>query len=518
MSQTDLLGNWIYNLATAELAWSAEVYQIAEVPEDQAPSFELLFRAIHPEDTANTKKTFNEALKNVQHASFEFRALRKNKDTRHILSIINILNNPSGTPSMMVGTLRDITQKRKEDIQLKENEERYRRLAEVTFEGIIITNQGKIMEANSAMAKLCGYEISELIGRSAFDILTPDSAKIMYQNIVAGYEKPYELEGYRKDGSFVPVEVCGRTVIYKGEAIRVASVRDISERRKGEDELRKLNENLENIVKERTNEVILQKEIIEVKNRDITDSILYAKKIQDALFAPVKHIHALFPESFILYHPKDIVSGDFYWIFSPSDNDLFFIGCCDCTGHGVPGAFMSLLSISFLNQAVKEKEMREPDKILNDVRSNIIKALNPDGTSDTKDGMDAVLCAFDLKNKILHAACANNPVWYIQNGKLKKILPDKIPVGSHTNMHQSFTKHSIQLQKGDSVYLFTDGYADQFGGPNNKKFRYKQLEETLLANVHLSMKEQKDILDKTFEEWKGNYEQVDDVLAIGIQI
>jgi serine phosphatase RsbU (regulator of sigma subunit) len=162
--------------------------------------------------------------------------------------------------------------------------------------------------------------------------------------------------------------------------------------------------------------------------------------------------------------------------------------------------------------------MREPEKILNDVRSNIVKALNPDGSADAKDGMDAVLCAFDLKNKILHAACANNPIWYIQNGKLNKILPDKIPVGSHTNMSQSFTKHTIRLQAGDSVYLFTDGYADQFGGPKNKKFRYKQLEETLLANVHLPMKEQKDVLDKTFENWKGNYDQVDDVLAIGIRI
>lgn len=274
------------------------------------------------------------------------------------------------------------------------------------------------------------------------------------------------------------------------------------------------------IIEEQKHEVDEQKKLVEEKNKDITDSINYAERIQRAVLPHRRDILRAFPESFVLFRPKDIVSGDFYWALSSHENsaDTFFIGCCDCTGHGVPGAFMSLLNISLLNQAVKEKLLSSPDEILGAARTGIINALNPDGASDAKDGMDAVLCAFDRKTNMLHAACANNPIWYIQNGEVKGIKPDKMPVGSHMNMHQPFTKHSIQLHEGDTVYLFTDGYADQFGGPKNKKFRYKQLEELLLANNWLPMKTQKDALEKAFMDWKGTWEQVDDVLVIGIRI
>jgi len=270
------------------------------------------------------------------------------------------------------------------------------------------------------------------------------------------------------------------------------------------------------VIEIQKSEVEKAKHEVDEKNKDITDSINYAQRIQRAVLPHRRDIMKVFPESFVLFRPKDIVSGDFYW--ASTGKELFYIGCCDCTGHGVPGAFMSLLNISFLNQAVNEKAITEPHEILNEVRQSIVKALNPDGQDERKDGMDAVLCAIDVKNKILHAACANNPIWYIQNGELKEIKPDKMPVGSHTNMETSFTKHSIQLQEGDSIYLFTDGYADQFGGPKNKKFRYKQLEDILLANTLLPMKTQKDILENAFMEWKGKCEQVDDVLVIGIRI
>lgn len=291
---------------------------------------------------------------------------------------------------------------------------------------------------------------------------------------------------------------------------------EVETQRELADSRRIIAEEQKGVIETQKAEVEKAKHEVEEKNKDITDSINYAQRIQRAVLPHRRDIRAAFPESFVLFRPKDIVSGDFYW--AAAGKDFFNIGCCDCTGHGVPGAFMSLLNISFLNQTVKERGITDPDKILNDVRQSIVRALNPDGNDERKDGMDAVLCSIDIKNKVLHAACANNPIWYIQNGELKEIKPDKMPVGSHTNMEVSFTKHSIQLQDGDSIYLFTDGYADQFGGPKNKKFRYKQLEDILLANTLLPMKTQKDILENAFMEWKGKCEQVDDVLVIGIRI
>jgi len=276
-----------------------------------------------------------------------------------------------------------------------------------------------------------------------------------------------------------------------------------------------------------------QKKIVEEKNKDITDSINYASRIQRALLTSDEYIGRYLKEYFILFKPKDIVSGDFYWAFSPLSSgrgdggEVFYFACCDCTGHGVPGAFMSLLNISFLNEALIEKELRDTDKILNDVRSNVIKALNPDGKGEGKDGMDSVFCQIDFKNNILHASCANNPIWILRNSplsfgegkgvRLDEIAPDKMPVGLHSTM-DSFKNNSVQLNKGDIIYLFTDGYADQFGGPKGKKFKYKQLEEVILANHHLPMNEQKNILEKIYDDWKGTLEQVDDVLVIGIRV
>lgn len=283
---------------------------------------------------------------------------------------------------------------------------------------------------------------------------------------------------------------------------------------------RELAENRRIIAEEQNKIIEKSKQIIEQHNKDITDSIHYASRIQRALLTSDEYIGRYLKDFFILFRPKDIVSGDFYWAFSPSessDKQTFFIACCDCTGHGVPGAFMSLLNISFLNEALIEKKLRDTDQILNDVRSNVIRALNPDGKSEAKDGMDAVLCAIDFKNNLLHASCANNPVWLLQNGKINEIAPDKMPVGLHSTMNP-FKKNTTQLNKNDIIYIFTDGYADQFGGPKGKKFKYRQLEEVLLANHHLPMNEQKDILDKTYNNWKGDLEQVDDVLVIGIKV
>ncbi len=270
--------------------------------------------------------------------------------------------------------------------------------------------------------------------------------------------------------------------------------------------------------------------IIEEKNKEITDSIHYAKQIQHALLAGDSFLKKHLPEYFILYKPKDIVSGDFYWA-ATIDDKLIMI-TADCTGHGVPGAFMSLLNISYLREAVIEKKIISPEKILDYVRTQLIHSLNPEGSEiESKDGMDAVLSVIDFKQLKLDFACANNPLWILRGNKLIEFKPDKMPVGMHYGEQKPFSLNSVDLQKGDVIYTFTDGYADQFGGnamskghsdvttdEQGKKFKYKQLKELLIANADKSMDAQKEILNKTFETWKGSLEQIDDVLIIGIRV
>lgn len=270
-----------------------------------------------------------------------------------------------------------------------------------------------------------------------------------------------------------------------------------------------------------------QKKIVEQHNKDITDSINYAKRIQTALLASDSLLQKNLPEFFVLYKPKDIVSGDFYWASEVQANNKKYFALCtgDCTGHGVPGAFMSLLNITKLNESMNQKHIIQPDLILNNVRAEIIKALNPENATEVcNDGMDCTLCVFDFNapsasgTATLRYAAANNAPYIIRNNELVVGHADKIPVGKSTKEKELFTVHTIELQKGDIIYTLTDGYADQFGGQLGKKFKYKQLEALLLANHTKPMSEQNKILNDTIKQWKGSLEQVDDILIIGVRV
>lgn len=226
---------------------------------------------------------------------------------------------------------------------------------------------------------------------------------------------------------------------------------------------------------------------------------------------------------FLIFKPKDIVSGDFYYSVSHQSpkypNELFYICAADCTGHGVPGALMSMMAISKLNEAILERNLTFPSDILNDVRSGIIQSLNQEGNSEeTKDGMDCTLCCFDFKTSQMFYACANNPIWLIRNNSLLELNGDKMPVGKSPKENILFKHYTIDLYKNDIIYLFTDGYADQFGGPDGKKFKSKKLKELLMQINSLSLESQKKNIEERFESWRGPNEQVDDVCLIGIKI
>jgi serine phosphatase RsbU (regulator of sigma subunit) len=206
------------------------------------------------------------------------------------------------------------------------------------------------------------------------------------------------------------------------------------------------------------------------------------------------------------------VSGDFYW--SVEKDGCFYLAVCDSTGHGVPGAFMSLLNISFLNEAISEKNISLPNEVLNHTRKRLVENISSDGAQD---GMDGILLCFDKNKKEISYSAAHNAPVLVTNGTITELEADNMPIGL-ADRQDSFKHETLNLQPGTILYLYTDGYADQFGGPKGKKFKYKQLKELLSANSHLSMREQKQKLEETFENWKGNNSQTDDVLVIGIKI
>lgn len=259
-----------------------------------------------------------------------------------------------------------------------------------------------------------------------------------------------------------------------------------------------------------------QKKIIEEKNRSITDSIRYAKRIQQALLREEEHISMHLPEHFILFLPKDIVSGDFYW--GTEKGEYWYFVAADCTGHGVPGAIMSMLGIAFLNDIILSDVLLSPDEILNRLRDRVIKELRQtDETMENKDGMDISLCRLNLKTLELQWAGANNSLYLIRNGEQGIIKADKQPIGYHPES-KPFTNHEFQLHRGDSIYIYSDGFADQFGGPQEKKLGFKKMENLFTIHNHKPMKEQKELFNKRFMEWKGQLEQTDDVCVFGVRV
>ncbi len=274
---------------------------------------------------------------------------------------------------------------------------------------------------------------------------------------------------------------------------------------------------LRQIINERTAEVRKQKDEIEEKNKDILDSIHYAQRIQSALLPPDEFLSSFFPHYFVLYMPRDIVSGDFYWI--AESNGKIFATTADCTGHGVPGAFMSMLGMAFLSEIVTKDSDLSPAEILNQLRNRVIKSLHQSGnTGESQDGMDMALCSIDFRKMKMTFAGANLPLFHIHNGELIQLQPDKMPIGI-SRKKSPFSNHETILHKGDIIYTFSDGYADQFGGPDNKKFMIRNLRKKLLEIHHLPMPEQKEILQKTIIDWIGpGGTQIDDILVVGIRV
>ncbi|MCC7331025.1 MAG: SpoIIE family protein phosphatase [Flavobacteriales bacterium] len=267
-------------------------------------------------------------------------------------------------------------------------------------------------------------------------------------------------------------------------------------------------------------------EIIEGKTKEIIDSINYAKRIQEAIITPEEVLKKSVPNSFVFFQPKDIVSGDFYWYAELStskenseNEQLVVFSVADCTGHGVPGAFMSLIGMKILNQSITQKDVNTPAEALDYLNIQIFETINKYASKESlvRDGMDAVLFAINFDKSTLSYAGANNPLYIIRNNEVIELKADKQPIGSF-ECKKRFTNQTIDLNKDDTVYAFTDGYIDQFGGKEGKKLKSKRFKEKLVETSNLPIEQQKEFLRNFFNEWKGDNEQLDDVCIMGVKI
>lgn len=396
--------------------------------------------------------------------------------------------------------LEEMVMARTEEImRQKEELENVSIVARETVQGVLIANkEGRVEWMNAGLQRMTGYSFEEIklkFGEMLYQISSYPEIKEVLKKVNETKESAqYDSMHITKDGREQWVTATVTPVIEKGKLKRyVVIYSDITDRKKFEQEINQ-------------------------KNHDITESILYAKQIQEAVLPQWSKLFRIKPESFIFYLPKDIVSGDFYW-FSSIKNSLF-LAAADCTGHGVPGALMSMIGNEFLYQVTYQMNITEPELVLEEMDKKIKQSLRQvGGEKETKDGMDIAFCSINLDNNIMYYSGAYRPVIIIRtNGDFVEIEPEKITIGGFMKTEKKFKSHKIQLQKGDIIYLFSDGYLDQFGGKKEKKFLMKGFKELLLKICSLPMVQQKELIEKNFHEWKGNYTQTDDVLVMGVKI
>lgn len=396
----------------------------------------------------------------------------------------------------------------------------------------------RITEWSKSMETYTGIKRLDCLGKNVLETLTlfkeigedVNIGKALKGHKVISKNNPYSFKRSKRQGYFdchyFPVE--SELGIAEGA---LAIFRDKTERFKSDEGLINLAEKVEKAIKDKTeglqraNEILREKlkerrrfgyDVL-LKNIEITDSIVYAKQIQQVILPPLEQLNESFTELFVFFQPRDIVSGDFYWHTKVGDKDL--IAAVDCTGHGVPGALISILGFNALNQAVMQEGLTQPSDILSHINKNLSMVFDKGQTSTVRDGMDISLCMIDREKMQLQFAGAFNPIYMIRKGAFRKIKGNRFPIGRYDmERGNGFDNHVMDIKDGDAFYIFSDGYMDQFGGDDGKKFKQARFINTLLNNHDLPMEAQGDILERLFVEWKGDSYQVDDVLVIGFRV
>ena len=431
-----------------------------------------------------------------------------------------------------------------------------RSLIEATIDPLVAINvEGRITDVNVATENATGFPRSYLIGTDFSDYFTdPEEARIGYQKVFEqGILMDYPL--VLRDKSNKLSQVLYNASLFhneRGKVLGVIAIAHVLNKRKRAAELIIANKELAfqnsekekrleelilaNIEKDkRAEELVIANEEIEklaaelittnkklaFQNKEIIDSINYARIIQNAIFPSKKQLEEILPNSFVLAKPKNIVSGDFHWI--EKHKNKVFIAVSDCTGHGVPGAFISIIGYKLLTKFIIEYGLSNPSEILNQLNNEFFVSDKQiiDSVFEIKDGLDIALCVVDKSKMKMMYAGAYNPVYQIRKGKFAKLSVDKIPIHLFTRHTEGkFTNHEIKIEKGDIYYMLSDGYASQFGGTKGKKFMRKNLQELILSVQHLTLSEQKEVFNNSIEEWKNAFgeEQTDDILILGFKI
>lgn len=390
--------------------------------------------------------------------------------------------------------------------QLQSSESRLKRIAAATREGIAFVAGKRITEVNKAFVSLLGYDqqdevLFQRIDRFVTDTALPDRLQ---------EKESAETEIIRKDGSQLHVEIRFQYVQYAGEKYKVFSLLDIHQRKKAELELQQSEQRLAEAQK-----IVELSRIIERKNEAITASIQYARRIQRAILPKSLTMSKLLGEHFVFYQPRDIVSGDFYWL--QYYQKKIFLAVADCTGHGVPGAFMSMIGNALLSGVVLEKGITDPAEILAQMNRDLDYLLRQGDTS-SKDGMDVAICVIDRKTRQLEYAGAHHTLLYLQEGQMYEIKGDKL--GISVNQHEAtFHRHLVSLEQVTTMYLYSDGITDQFGGPKKRKFGSAQLRKVLTEIHHKPMTEQYHLMEQMIKNWirEGDEPQTDDMVLLGVR-
>ncbi|PBQ31224.1 hypothetical protein CNR22_05405 [Sphingobacteriaceae bacterium] len=362
--------------------------------------------------------------------------------------------------------------------------------------GMCLTENSLLVEVNPMFENMFGHSRAEAMGKSNLALGTLREEEVMKVGEIfrtTGKLFNEEVTCYHKNGKKVHCLVTTSTLLIGGKQLILTSFSDVTSLKK-------------------------QSATIAEQHKDLFDSVTYAKRIQEAIFSSPQTFHTVLPDSFLLLKPKSIVTGDFYWL--EKKGNKIYVAAADCTGHGVPGALMSIIGHNIISKSLSPKNLTRPCEILNDLSSEIFKTLQQNLNSHgVKDGMDISLISIDTENMVMEYAAARQPVYRIRNNELVKLMPDRFPIGIYTGQHlQEFNNQQISLQRGDTIYMFTDGYTDQFGGPEKKKFKALQFQKLLLSIQTFSMDEQKQILLKELSDWQEDCVQVDDIMIIGIKI